>query len=342
IDALEADILFVCEGPQGETRAKKFFALVAPQYDLITRGGDHNDYGMRNGTTASGAQWLWFLVRRGAGIDAQLLHLDKWRELTVPAYGEDIKPRSFRWNLALPRWKSGEKLHFSTDESHIHHRAPQVLQLTIGEAFFEIIGCHLKSKHTSARPIGDVSDDKFFAKNPELVAELVSDRIKLTTECTDIRHYINARFDADETAPIIICGDLNDGPGKERIERRFLYHDLVSVLQGDIFFARRFLNHALFDLPEGERWSYFLDRGDALDPGRNPRILLDHIMFSQSMTGADTGDKFTYRAMGGAGLVEHEIHHRVTSARFNYANTSDHLPVSMTFTRREDQNPEDP
>ena len=100
------------------------------------------------------------------------------------------------------------------------------------------------------------------------MSELIKARTKITTECADIRHYIDARFESDAGAAIIVAGDLNDGPGKERIERRFLYHDLISALQGEIFFARRFLNHALFDAPEDERWSYHFR--DKLDPGRDP------------------------------------------------------------------------
>jgi hypothetical protein len=112
----------------------------------------------------------------------------------------------------------------------------------------------------------------FFERHPALVADVMKSRTKLTTECVDVRHYIEGRFLSDPDAAIIVAGDLNDGPGKERVERRFLYHDLVSNLQGDIFFARRFLNHALFDFDEGARWSYDLGR-DRLDPGRSPRIL---------------------------------------------------------------------
>ena len=50
---------------------------------------------------------------------------------------------------------------------------------------------------------------------------------------------------AGEQKPaIFVMGDLNDGPGKEPFERESLFFDLVSNLQGDVFFAKRFLNHA--------------------------------------------------------------------------------------------------
>lgn len=54
----------------------------------------------------------------------------------------------------------------------------------------------------------------------------------------------------DANPAIFVMGDLNDGPGKEPFEERYLYFDLISNVQGDVFWARRFLNHALFDFRE--------------------------------------------------------------------------------------------
>ncbi|WP_186397045.1 endonuclease/exonuclease/phosphatase family protein [Stappia sp. TSB10GB4] len=335
IARIDPDILLVGEGPNGEDRARGFFEQVAPGYRLVTRGSsERRDYGMQGTDAATGRQWLWFLVRRGAPIEADLLHLDRWRALTDAASGGEH--RGGRWQVSFPKYVGGS-LQFDIDGNHMHWRHPQVLLAAIDGHRFEIIGAHLKSKYTQVRGTGDVSDAAFFANNPQLVAELIKARTKITTECADIRHYIDARFEADASAPIIVAGDLNDGPGKERIERRFLYHDLISTLQGEIFFARRFLNHALFDAPEDERWSVFFR--DALDPGRSPHILLDHILFSQSFTGNRQVTPFAYRARQGGGLVEHALHHAVTGPRPAYAMTSDHKPVSMVFDRREETRP---
>uniref|UniRef100_UPI003BAC8F20 endonuclease/exonuclease/phosphatase family protein n=1 Tax=Stappia sp. TaxID=1870903 RepID=UPI003BAC8F20 len=330
IAAIDPDILMVCEGPNGETRAREFFAAVAPGHDLVVRGsGERRDYGMQGTDATTGRQWVWFLLRRGAGITGRLLHLDQWRRLVeANSAGEHANGR---WDVSYPRFRDGV-LEFDIDRNHSHWRHPQVLLAEIGGERFEVIGCHLKSKYTRTGSSGSPSDDAFFADNPKLVAELIKARTKITTECADVRHYIDARFQADASAPIIVAGDLNDGPGKERIERRFLYHDLISTLQGEIFFARAFLNHALFDAPQDERWSVFFR--DRLDPGRDPRILLDHILFSQSFTGNAQVTPFAYRARTGGGLVEHDIHHAVTGTRPSHAHTSDHKPVSMVFDRR--------
>ena len=326
ISAINPDILLIVEGPKGETRATSFLQRVAPDYRLVLRGGDARDYGTQ------GTQWMWFALRGGLGVTAQLLHLDRWRALTEAA--SEGAHRGGRWEVSFPILDNGAtQLRFSVPQAHSHYRHPQVLQLTIDGALVEVVGCHLKSKiNTISVPPGADAPD-FFDRHPALVADVMTSRTKLTTECVDLRHYIDGRFLAEPDAAIIVAGDLNDGPGKERVERRFLYHDLVGNLQGDIFFARRFLNHALFDFDETARWSYDLGR-DRLDPGRSPRILLDHILFTQAMTGPDRPGASRWRARSGGGRVEHDIHHRVASARPKYASPSDHRPVSMIFDRR--------
>lgn len=324
IAALDCDILLVSEGPGGEERAGEFFADVAPNHALVVRGSDERrDYG------TLGQQWIWFLIRKDRPISGTLVHLDQWRALAeADSQGEH---KDGRWDVSYPKLVD-DHLEFDIDRHHSHYRHPQTLLATVDGHLMEVIGAHLKSKFNKARSVGNPTDDAFFAQNPELVAELIKARTKITTECADIRHYIDQRFKADSSAPIIVCGDLNDGPGKERIERRFLYHDLIGTLQGDVFFAQRFLNHALFDAPEGERWSVFFR--DKLDPGRDPKILLDHILFSQSFTNNPRVAPFAFQARRGGGQVEHEVHHAITGTRPSYAHTSDHKPVSMVFDRR--------
>jgi hypothetical protein len=342
IGAIGADILLVLEGPEGEDRAAAFFADVAPDYRLVIRGGDREAYGMKSSNAENGIQWIWFLVRADRGIDAQLQHLDRWRAYT--AQGSRGEHRDGSWEVSYPRWKAGRagapgQLLFSVPQTHGHWRHPQVLQAVIDGAYVEIIGCHLKSKRIEGMALrGGPSDAEFFAQNPRLVAELVKARVKLTTEADDVRHYIDARFAEDGDAAIIVAGDLNDGPGKERIERRFLYHDLVGTLQGEVFFAQRFLNHALFDAAEGERWSVHFE--DELENERDPKILLDHILFSQPLTRSYPGTPSRYVAKPQGGQVEHEIHHRIASSVPAYAAPSDHKPISMTFVPR-DTNPAD-
>ncbi len=82
----------------------------------------------------------------------------------------------------------------------------------------------------------------------------------------------------------------------------YLFFDLLSNIQGDVFFASRFLNHALFDFPDHLRWSVYFK--DFVDPVRDPHILLDHILFTQGLVDG----KLPWQINAHAGKVEHEIH----------------------------------
>lgn len=143
-----------------------------------------------------------------------------------------------------------------------------------------------------------------------------------------MRYYIENRFRNEPDPVVFVVGDLNDGVGKEVFERKYLFHDAISNLQGDVFFANRFLNHALFDFGEEHRWSASFT--DVWDPFRPTQILLDHIIFTQSVTGTDAMATTGMRVHGGAGRVEHEIHN-VVNAVFDREedHTSDHRPVTV-------------
>jgi hypothetical protein len=135
---------------------------------------------------------------------------------------------------------------------------------------------------------------------------------------------------------------LNDGPGRGHFEREFLFFDLVSSIQGDVFFARSFLNHALFDFDDRLRWSTaFRDRieewsrsrpdaealrSELVDPTRFQ--LLDHILFTQPLV----GERAFPRVEAGAGLVEHTLHQRINALLTQANRTSDHVPVTVHIT----------
>jgi hypothetical protein len=326
IAALDADILVVTEGPRGEARAEAFFAAVAPHHRLVLRGDpDGKSYG------TLGQQWIWFLIRDASGIEGSLLHIDRWNELTA---AESLGHYDRRWNVAMPRFvKEDGTLRFDPERSHGHYRHPQLLLARLGDFRFEVIGAHLKSKHIGMSTPRAAGEPGFFKANPEFVAKVVEARAKLSTEATSIRHYIDARFRENAEFPVILAGDLNDGPGKERIEEQFLLHDLISVLQGEVFFARRFLNHALFDFGEDQRWTVQFD--DRLDPRRAREILLDHVMFSQAFTGSARRGSAPFRAPPGGGFVAHEAHHAANAGLPRGLVTSDHRPVVMRFDARD-------
>jgi hypothetical protein len=335
IAEVNADILFVCEGPRGEERARKYFARAAPGYDLVTRGDPTGkDY------ATLGIQWMWFLVKRSfieaAGITPRLLPIATWRAFTeAESMG---RTKDGKWLVALPTFDKATGLAGASElVRHTHYRHPQTLVFDFRGRRIEIIGVHLKSKFVDQTdpqkkwtpPASSAFDDIAAAMkaSPGFVTEAVKARAKTTSEATDARTYIDRRFSQEPAPAIFVVGDMNDGPGKELIEDWFLLHDLIGNLQGDVFFARKFLNHALFDYPDALRWTVQFE--DTLDPRRNPNILLDHILFTQGLTGENA---WPLRVRGGAGKVEHDIHERINSLLPRGLATSDHRPASVTVT----------
>jgi len=174
-----------------------------------------------------------------------------------------------------------------------------------------------------------------------LISATFVESTMLATEAYDIRRYIEQRFLQDPDPRIIVCGDMNDGPGREYFERQYLFFDLVTNIQGDVLLSRRFLNHALFDYDDSLRWSTaFHDKieewarekfGENLPTGSiNPvrNQLIDHILFTQPLVGQGN----TPRIGPNSGIVEHTIHQRINAVLNKTNKTSDHVPVSVTIT----------
>ena len=314
-----------------------------------------------------GSQGIFFLVRtiRLAAWQPKLLSSNAWFEATeyesrVDINVENSGEHNKKWPIVHPLFKpkdgtvetldeptigdegEGETAAVLNDGEHSHYRHPQVLLLTIGDKRVDIIGCHFKSKFggddykgaAAARVKPRITKaDRELIQSVEQTA--VESRIKLTTEVTNVRYYVDHRFRNEPDPAIFVCGDFNDGVGKEVFERKYLFHDAVANIQGDVIFATRYLNHALFDYSqdgaENHRWTArFVD---AWDPYRKPEILLDHIMFSQSVTGNDALNKTGLRVLPQAGKVEHAIHTAVNAVfSGEEEHTSDHRPVTVDVT----------
>jgi len=271
------------------------------------------------GTDITGHQWIWFLVRDGLFQegDARILNPQVWRDLTMQ-----------------PSWPVHDWGKFDKHR-HSHWRHPQVLIMRLGSTEIEIIGVHLKSKINMKKAFDDATGEML----DTFVNEAMRARVRLTTEAYDVRRYIDCRFQQDPCPRIFVCGDMNDGPGRGHFEREFLFFDLVSNIQGDVFFAHRFLNHALFDYDDAlcwttnfpdkvEKWSRQKPEAKALSPEAfDPTRfqLIDHILFTQALV----GETASPRVKPQAGLVEHTVHQRINAMLKKSNRTSDHVPVSV-------------
>jgi hypothetical protein len=297
IREIAPDILCVLEGPKNLDGLKGFV-----QTDL---NGDYVVIEAADGEyDINGDQWIWFLVRRSLAGQCSLLPVSTWQQFAGRTWTVHY------WGV-------------QAQTQHSHYRHPQTLVLNWNGLRVEFIGLHLKSKFVSR---GQQMWEAGGQQREQFVVESLKARIKLATEADNVRQYLDAKFAQVETPAIFVMGDLNDGPGREFFERQYLFFDLVGNLQGDVFFARKFLNHALFDYPQDLRWSVRFD--DFVEQISNRPILIDHIMFTQGLV----NDQLPLTVKPHAGRVEHEIHQLVNASLSSSAKTSDHRPISVQVT----------
>ncbi len=291
---INADVYCLLEAVQGEEKIKNFceHTLEGKYLPVLSESGE---YGIL------GRQWIWFLVKPELITSVQLL--------PNVAYDEFA---GARW--AVNYWGDFEST------IHRHYRHPQVLVLNWKNTRIEMIGLHTKSKFVQG---GESQWKAGGEKRNAFVKEAIKARIKMTTEVTNVRNYVDRKFEQVENPAILVMGDLNDGPGKEFFENQYLFFDLLSNLQGDVFSSHKFLNHALFDFPNDLRWTVHFQ--DFIDKTRSPKILLDHILFTQSLVNGS----LPVQINAGAGKVEHEIHELVNAGIPKSSHTSDHKPVSV-------------
>jgi endonuclease/exonuclease/phosphatase family metal-dependent hydrolase len=296
---IDPDILCLTEAPSDTGDMKVLVQrFLGGSYHLVEDPG--GQYAMRGG------QWIRFLVRTDLAAQSSLQPVAIWKSWLGDSW-------------AVNYWGDFASV------AHRHYRHPQVLVVDRGGLRVEFIGLHLKSKYVNrGKRLWDAGGEQ----RDSFIREALKARIKMTTEAANVRAYIDRRFAQTGNPAIFVMGDLNDGPGKEHFERNYLFFDLLSNIQGEVFFARRFLNHALFDYDEDLRWTYDLGKADFVDRNRNPRILLDHILFTQGLVDGS----LPLRVGSKAGLVEHRIHEEINAALPKSLQTSDHRPVSCRIT----------
>lgn len=295
ITRINPDIICLLEGPNSEAEIDQACSAIFNNQYVAVKSSDGN-------YAQLGTQWIWFLVKPAFINSCSLLPVDTWQAF---AGGET-------WKVNF--WGNFETV------NHKHYRHPQVMIMDINGQRVEFIGVHLKSKFVN----GGSSDwNAGGQRQQEFIVEALKARIKMTTEASNVRSYINTKFSQLEKPAIFVLGDFNDGPGKEFFENQYLFFDLISNIQGSIFEADKFLNHALFDYPDNLRWSVFFK--DFVEPLRDPHILLDHILFTQPLVNWN----LDVTVEPHAGLIEHEIHDEVNAVLTSSQKTSDHKPVSV-------------
>jgi endonuclease/exonuclease/phosphatase family metal-dependent hydrolase len=206
------------------------------------------------------------------------------------------------------------------DEEYKFERRPLYVEIypEDGKAF-HVLGIHLKSKGIFSA----YEWSKWWQ-----VAD--ANRRKLLAQATQLRlRFLDPYLSDAQTKdiPLIVCGDVNDGPGLDASEKR-LFGSGIERLMGSMWKPDLCLGNALFDsLKEKDRANLnfgAIDTTRFKDPIFNDtwhNEWIDHILYSRC-----TDPVFVAQA---------QVHKKMSDERFiweKYRHASDHYPISAVVT----------
>ena len=157
-------------------------------------------------------------------------------------------------------------------------RVPQVVDIVAYGRQIRVVNCHLKSKY--------VRDGKGMSKGSQarrreyLRAALVVRR-RISSEAFRLRQYLNDVFKHDPNQLLVLAGDLNDGPGFDWFERRFLTHSLIDVIFGTVLRPESRLVHPLIRHGGSMPVTAYFD--DFIENIKNKALMLDHVGLSPTL-----------------------------------------------------------
>ncbi|MCP4203766.1 MAG: hypothetical protein GY769_17750 [bacterium] len=187
---------------------------------------------------------------------------------------------------------------------------------------FRVMGLHLKSK--------GIFDSLEWAK---WWSKADANRKKIVAQCRQLRAEFLDHYLTDATTkdiPLLVCGDINDGPGLDASERR-LNTSGVESLMGNVWKPELGLGNALFDaLDDDDRMAIKLDSiytTSFRDPifGDYRKVWIDHVLYSRNATAGWLSAAAPRRDFAGANPGE------TLRIWEKYPHASDHFPVTVNI-----------
>lgn len=240
--------------------------------------------------------------------------------LSKPKFTANLAPHPSITNLIDP-WEADVDGDLALEPDYQFTRNPLVVNVTLGSDSLQVIVAHTKSSF--------VNNGAALWNNPvkrqEYVVAALKARRRNSTEGMRIREYLDATLSTDPTANIVVVGDLNDGPGLDYFEKRYLAHNVTDIILGSAYQPEQMFQHAQHDVALGQRYTAVFD--DFVEGINNKQMLLDHLMLSPNLFTATSG----LRRIASSGTIHHAEYDAQVSAggKKRENRPSDHRPVSV-------------
>ena len=203
------------------------------------------------------------------------------------------------------------------NEQHKFERRPLYVEVRPKEGRnFRVLGLHLKSKGI----FKSYEWSKWWS-----MAD--ANRRKILAQATQLRlGFLDPYLTVDETRhiPLIVCGDINDGPGLDASEKR-LFGSAVERLMGTVWRPELCLHNALYDTLKPAQQANLdfshITTTSFRDPIFNDtwhRVWIDHVLYT---------DNLDWRWVSGGAV--HSIMQDGNPIWETYPHASDHFPISV-------------
>lgn len=202
---------------------------------------------------------------------------------------------------------------------HFERRPLYVEVNPVGGKNFRVVGLHLKSKAI----FGAYEWSKWWS-----IAD--ANRRKILAQATHLRlGFLDPYLGEAETSdiPLVVCGDINDGPGLDASEKR-LFGSGVERLMGTIWKPNLCLRNALFDaLSQKDQTDLNFEKvattryKDPIFNNVTHRVWIDHVLYSDNQNGL--------------WVSEGDVHEKMPDGKpiwVKYRFASDHYPITVKLT----------
>jgi endonuclease/exonuclease/phosphatase family metal-dependent hydrolase len=191
--------------------------------------------------------------------------------------------------------------------------------LSFGGRPLRMIVMHTKSNFISQGQ--QLWDDP--ATRQQYVVGALKNRRRISTEGMRVRTFLDGTLENDVQNSVIVLGDLNDGPGLDYFEEKYLSHNVTDILVGSAFQPEWVFTHAQHDVAAADRYTAVFD--DFVTGEKDKHVLLEHILLSPGLK------RGGLKKVAKSGRVRHSEYDAqvVNNGQNREDRPSDHRPVSV-------------